>query len=79
MNIYPNTSYLAKDILSTVGTGGATLDEAVDYLFYLFASGEYATELNKNKNNQDDLQRKLGSLRVSYDPFTGSSGTPLGH
>ncbi|MCK9417917.1 MAG: PEP-CTERM sorting domain-containing protein [Nitrospirae bacterium] len=73
--IYPNTWYEVKGISNRVGTNGPLLKESVDYLFYRFASGEYADELNDNKINQADLQKTMWSLQVSGS-YHGLIGTP---
>jgi hypothetical protein len=73
--IYPNTSYQVKDISGTVGIGGTPLNEKVDYLFYMFANGEYNAALYGNNVNQADLQKTLWSLQVSGSS-NGLSGTP---
>jgi len=57
------------------GAGSTPLNEKVDYLFYMFANGEYDTALYGNNVNQADLQKTLWSLQVSGSS-NGSSGTP---
>lgn len=64
--ITPNTWYPVAAISNTVGyfntgiAGGGPLNGAVDYLFYKYKSGAYASF---DVNNQNDFQRLLWSLQ----------------
>jgi len=84
--IWKGESFLVKDISDTVGqfespqpTGAGPLVGAVDYLFYLFESGKYDSELYDSlskKIYQDDLQRTLWSLQGSGPSFNSLMVTP---
>ena len=75
--IYPTQWYQVADISNTVGyfnksvAGGGPLNQAVDYLFYRYSIGAYASQLS-NKTAQADLQNLLWYLQgetSSYSTF----------
>ena len=78
VNIYVGSVYPIANISNTVGFFNSTspLNGAVDYLFYKFATGAYASGM-ASKDNQADFQRILWSLQEP-EAYTPLSGTPWG-
>jgi hypothetical protein len=66
--VYPGTWYRVADISNNVGyynqaiPGGGTLNQAVDYLFYRYATGVYDAQLT-SKTAQADLQNLFWYLQ----------------
>ena len=79
-------SYEVENISNTVGkapynNGEGALNGAVDYLFYMFSTGDYDAELYSSVDklkNQADLQMTLWNLQGSYDgsSFGIAAATP---
>jgi len=84
--IYPYVWYKVQDLSTIVGKynlsgsllpGEDSLNPAVDYLFYRYASGAYNSEFAGNPSNQADFQRTLWNLQHSESgPFAVATGTP---